>query len=181
MMTLAGCTVQLVSDYDDQIDSGLTQANTDITAFVTKMGQAAGTPAGEYAQNKDFYPTEAAKLSSIRVRAEAHRALHSCPTTAVIKSAVMSQLPQQPVSGPTSTLTPQQVIDKIPQDDCGVLLIVLIQDAFGDLQAFHQAQGARGIPASATGPILSGGLGSLLHSAIQVEIAKKAGTTTGVK
>lgn len=179
LLSLAACTVRLVSDYDDQIDSGLTQANTDITAFVNKMADAAGTPDGTYSKNKDFYTTEKAKLSTIRVRAEAHRALNICPTTAVIKYAITTNMPQQPPSGPGPGMTAQEVLAKLPQDDCEVVLISLIQDAFGDLETFHMAQGPKGIPPSARDPILVGGVGSLIHSAIQVEIAKKSGTTAG--
>jgi len=179
LLLSTACTVHLVSDYDDQIDSGLTQANTDITAFVNKMVDASGTPAGQYSQNKDFYTSESAKLSSIRVRAEAHRALNSCPTTVVVKYAVISSMPQQPANGPIPMLTAQQVIAKLPEDDCGVVLISLIQDAFGDLQSFHIAQGTKGIPASARDPILTGGLGSLIRSAIEVEVATKSGKSAG--
>jgi hypothetical protein len=179
LASLTACTVHLVSDYDDQIDLGLTQANTDITAFVVKMTDEAGTPDGTYNNNKDFYISEKAKLGSIRVRAEAHRALNSCPTTAMINNAVIANMPQQPPSGPVPAMTPQEVLKKLPQDDCEVVLISLIQDAFGDLETFHMAQGQKGIPPSARDPILVGGLGSLIHSAIQVEVAMKAGKSLG--
>ena len=179
LLSLTACTVHLVSDYDDQINSGLTQANTDITAFVDKMTGAAGTPDGTYNNNKDFYTLEKARLSSIRVPAEAHRALNSCPTTVVIKDAITTSMPQQPPSGPIPAMTPQQVLARLPQDDCEVVLISLIQDAFGDLETFHMAQGQKGIPPSARDPILVGGVGSLIHSGIQVEIAMKSGKYPG--
>ena len=179
LVLAAACTVHFVSDYDEQIDSGLTQVNTDVTAFVAKMTDNAGKPAGTYENNKDFYISEKAKLSTIRVRAEAHRALNSCPSTAVISRAVMASIPSQPTGGPLPTVTAEQVIAKLPQDDCGVVLISLIQDAFGDLETFHAAQGPKGIPASARDPILVGGIGSLLRSAIQVQVATKSGKTSG--
>jgi type III secretory pathway lipoprotein EscJ len=36
LLVLAGCSVHLVSDYEEQIDNGLTQLNTDVAVFVTK-------------------------------------------------------------------------------------------------------------------------------------------------
>ena len=33
----SGCSIQLVSDYDEQIDNGLSQLNTDVAVFVTRM------------------------------------------------------------------------------------------------------------------------------------------------
>ena len=178
LLPLTSCAVHLVSDYDDQIDTGLTQANTDITAFVLRMSNEAGTSAGEYSQNREFYTSEAAKLSSIRVRAEAHRALNSCPSSAIIQSAVKTSVPPDPPAGPT-VASAQELLAKLPQDDCEVVLISLIQSAFADLERFHNAQGPKGIPASAQEPILKGGIGSLIRSGIQIEVALKSGKIAG--
>ena len=167
-LLLTACTVKLVSDYDDQIDSGLTQLNTDVTAFVNKMIQAANTPAGTWANNKDFYTTQEAKVDTLIVRAEAHKALNSCPSTGVVAAAVKA-------AAPTSEAT--KYIDKIPQDDCSVVLLKLVKQGVVDLETFHKAQGSAGIPAAAHDPLLVGGVGSLIHSAITVEIAKKSGQT----
>jgi len=75
-LALAGCSVHLVSDYDEQIDSGLSQLNTDLAVFVTKMINAAGTPAGTYNYKKDdaypnreFYATQEGKLDTLIARA----------------------------------------------------------------------------------------------------------------
>src|SRR5207244_6485909 len=88
-LALAGCSVHLVPDYDEQIDNGLTQLNTDATVFVSKMVNAAGSAAGTYNYkkddaypNKDFYATQEGKLDTLIVRAQAHKALDQCPSTA---------------------------------------------------------------------------------------------------
>jgi len=165
---LIACSVQLVSDYDEQIDTSLSQLNTDLTTFVVKMIGAAGTPKGTYDANKEFYITEEAKVQTIEVRTEAHQILNSCPSTDLIKSALAH-------SGANGA----QYEGQIPQGDCGVVLISLVEKGFEDLEAFHRAQGPRGIPKSSQGPILVGGLGSLIKSAIIVEIAKKGDRTPG--
>jgi hypothetical protein len=162
------CSVQLVSDYDEQIDTSLTQLNTDLTTFVVKMTAAAGTPQGTYDANKDFYVTEEAKVQTIKVRAEAHQVLNSCPSTDLIKSALAH-------SGANAA----QYEGQIPQGDCGVVLISLIEKGFEDLETFHREQGSKGIPKSSQGPILVGGVGSLIKSAIIVEIAQKGNKTPG--
>ena len=179
-----GCAVHLVSDYDDQIDAGLSQFNTDVTAFVNNMIANAGQPAGTYDANKDFYTTEEARIDTLIVRAEAHKALKSCPSTDAIKAAVTATLPKATpaAAGPLVVPDVASVLAQIPQNDCSVVLLTMVKQGLTQLQTFHMAQGALGIPAAAHDPILVGGLGSLIHAAITVEIAKKTGgSVTGGK
>lgn len=157
---LSACTVHLVPDYDDQIDNGLSQLNTDTTAFVNKMIKAYGTPDGKWEKNQDFYNSEDAKIDTLIARAEAHKVLGNCPTADAMASALSELSPGLLQQYP------------IPQnDECSVILLQEIKAAFVDLEAIHKVQG--GIPASMHDLILVGGLGSLIHSAIVVEIAKK--------
>jgi hypothetical protein len=177
---LAACPIHLVSDYDDQIDSGLTQLNTDVTTFVNKMISLSGTPAGTFAQNKDFYATESAKIDTLIVRAEAHRVLKSCPSSDLITASVKKSIPATPPAGngpPPPSVS--DVLAQIKSDDCSVVLMNLVKTGFGQLQQFHEAQQNLGIPQAAHDPILVGGLGSLIHTAMTVEIALKSGKTVG--
>jgi hypothetical protein len=181
---LCSCAIHLVSDYDDQIDTGLSQLNTDVTAFVNKMIANAGQPAGVYDSNKDFYTTEEARVETLIVRAEAHKVLNSCPSTDAIKAAVTAAFPKAgaPASSPIPLPDVASVLAQIPKDDCSVVLLTLVKQGVGQLETFHMAQGSKGIPAAAHDPILVGGLGSLIHAAITVEVAKKTGgSVTGGK
>jgi len=128
VLLVASCSVTLVSDYDEQIDSGLSQLNTDITAFVNKMIDQAGTPQGTWASNKDFYTTQEAKVDTTVVRAQAHRALGSCPSTEVVTAAISSAVPASDVS---------KYVGQIPKDDCSVVLLQLVKSGVTDLEAFH--------------------------------------------
>jgi hypothetical protein len=172
-----GCSIQLVSDYDEQIDNGLTQLSTDVAVFVTKMINVAGTPAGAYNYkkddaypNKDFYATQDGKLDTLIVRAQVHKALDQCPSTAVVVRAVASAVPPGEVARYSA---------QIPKDDCSVALLQLVKGGMGDLRKFHEAQGSAGIPQVAKDPILVGGVGALIRAAITVEVAKKTGAKTG--
>jgi hypothetical protein len=172
-----GCSIQLVSDYDEQIDNGLSQLNTDVAVFVTKMINVAGTPAGAYNYkkddaypNKDFYATQDGKLDTLIVRAQVHKALDQCPSTAVVERAVASAVPPGDVARYSA---------QIPKDDCSVALLQLVKGGMGDLRKFHEAQGSAGIPQVAKDPILVGGVGALIRAAITVEVAKKTGAKTG--
>ena len=172
-----GCSIQLVSDYDEQIDNGLTQLNTDVAVFVTKMINVAGTPAGAYNYkkddaypNKDFYATQDGKLDTLIVRAQVHKALDQCPSTAVVERAVASAVPPGEVARYSA---------QIPKDDCSVALLQLVKGGMGDLRKFHEAQDSAGIPQVAKDPILVGGVGALIRAAITVEVAKKTGAKTG--
>jgi hypothetical protein len=163
---LAGCAPQLVSDYDDQIDTGLSQLNTDVSAFVLKMNSVAGTQAGTYAANQDFYINEEAKIDTLIVRAQAHRVLNSCPSVGVTAAVLAKTAAGSDV---------QKYVAAIPKDDCSVVLLQELKQAFVDLQTFHQANGMGGIPAQADARILDGGIGALIRAGITVEIAKKSG------
>ena len=66
------CHVKFVSDYDDKLDSAVTDVHTSISDFLTRMAEDSGTPAGTYAKNKGFYSETLATLASIRMRAEAN-------------------------------------------------------------------------------------------------------------
>jgi hypothetical protein len=176
-LALAGCSVHLVSDYDEQIDNGLSQLNTDVAVFVTKMINVAGTAAGAYNYkkddaypNKEFYARQEGKLDTLIVRAQAHKALDQCPSTALVQRAVASAMPRSEVARYSA---------QIPKDDCSVALLQLVKDGMGDLRKFHEAQGNAGIPQVAKDPILVGGVGALIRAAITVEVAKKTGAKTG--
>jgi hypothetical protein len=177
-LALAGaCSIHLVSDYDEQIDNGLTQLNTDVAVFVTKMIDVAGTPAGAYSYkkddaypNKEFYAIQEGKLDTLIVRAQAHKALDQCPSTAVIERAVTAAVPRSELARYSA---------QIPKDDCSVVLLQLVKDGIGDLRKLHEAQGSAGIPSVARDPILVGGVGALIRAAITVEVAKKTGAKTG--
>jgi hypothetical protein len=173
----SGCSIQLVSDYDEQIDNGLTQLNTDVAVFVTRMINVTGTPAGAYNYkkddaypNKEFYAAQEGKLDTLIVRAEAHKALDQCPSTALVQRAVAAAMPRSEVARYSA---------QIPKDDCSVALLQLVKDGMGDLRKFHEAQGSAGIPQVAKDPILVGGVGALIRAAITVEVAKKPGAKTG--
>jgi hypothetical protein len=172
-----GCSVHFVSDYDEQIDTGLTQLNTDVAVFVTKMINVAGTPAGAYNYkkddaypNKDFYATQDGKLDTLIVRAQVHKALDQCPSTAVVQRAIALAVPASELARYSA---------QIPKDDCSVVLLQLVKGGVGDLRKFHEVQGIAGIPQAAKDPILVGGLGTLIRAAITVEVAKKTGAKAG--
>ena len=67
-----GCgPVRLVSPYDEQIDSGTSQAHTEIAEFVAKMALVAGKPGGTYESDANFYAELTAKVSTLKLRAAA--------------------------------------------------------------------------------------------------------------
>jgi hypothetical protein len=167
---LAACAPKLVSDYDDQIDTGLSQLNTDVSVFVLKMNAAAGTQAGTYDANTDFYIDEEAKIDTLIVRAQAHRVLNSCPSVG-LTAAVLAKV--------AAGAEAQTYVAAIPKDDCSVVLLQELKAAFVDLQSFHDKNGMLGIPAAADARILNGGIGSLIRAGITVEIAKKSGGKVG--
>jgi hypothetical protein len=66
----SSCSVKFVSDYDEKLDSAVTDLHTTLDAFLIKQAAESGTPAGEYDNNQEFYANTEAAISSIRMRAE---------------------------------------------------------------------------------------------------------------
>ena len=69
-LSSGSCSVRFVSDYDEKLDSAVTDLHTRIDVFLIKVGAESGTPAGEYDNNQEFYVDTQAAISSIRMRAE---------------------------------------------------------------------------------------------------------------
>jgi hypothetical protein len=172
-VALAGCShIQLVAPYDAATDIELGAMLQDTTTFVSKMVTNAGTPAGEYAQNTDFYDTMAGRVVLMAARAEADRVRNNCPPTKAMAQALdFVRLPADL----------RQKIGTPPQGDCDVVLMTLLQQQFQNLRAFHKAQGALGIPAVATGPLLEGGIGATLRAAMAVQRVKRPANQGGTR
>ncbi len=163
---VAGCTsIRLVPAYDEQIDAGLTALYGDTSAFIDRMIGSAGTPAGGYDANRGFYDNADARVAALVVRAEAHRVLKDCPSSAIVTRALDSARIPAEVRGAIGTL---------PADDCQVVLMRLIGTGFQTMRQIHQLRGSRGLPPEARDQFLTGGVGAQLRAAITVEIAKRA-------
>ncbi|MGE5604920.1 MAG: hypothetical protein ACM3YE_04420 [Bacteroidota bacterium] len=67
---IAGCSVKLISDYDQLIDQYATQLQGEIETFLIKMERSAGTPEGGYAGNMGFYDRIQGTLTTLLLRAE---------------------------------------------------------------------------------------------------------------
>ena len=166
--SIAACTpVRYVSAYDEQIDHGLTQLYADTRQFVDRMISLTGRPEGTFEPNADFYQNAIARVDAFTARAEANQALDHCPSTQLITRALAAAgLPE----------AVRQQVGSLPEGECQVVLFRLMRGGFEDMRRFHQAQGRRGIPEVARGPLLDGGVGSLIRGAMAIEIAKRSGS-----
>jgi hypothetical protein len=77
IVAMTGCTVTLVSDYDDTFDQQATTAQKDVDALLTKIaGNVSAndpTRTGEqYAADKDAYAKIHGDIDAMKVRAAAH-------------------------------------------------------------------------------------------------------------
>lgn len=71
VLVMSGCSVKLISDYDEFTDKAVVALHRKVDAFLRKMEDNAGFPAGTYAKNKEFYQEVMVDLSSMRMRASA--------------------------------------------------------------------------------------------------------------
>jgi hypothetical protein len=69
-LLLTGCpTVQFVSDYDEEIDRGITAFQKQIERHLAVMERAVGTPAGDFSRSEELYETLIIDLSLLKTRA----------------------------------------------------------------------------------------------------------------
>ena len=71
LIALSGCSVKLVSNYDENTDKAVTQLQKDFEKFFLTVDNQAGTPECEYENHKQFYIDSNVAISSIEVRAKA--------------------------------------------------------------------------------------------------------------
>lgn len=71
VLAAGGCTVRLISDYDETIDRSASQLQKEMDSFLTQMETDEGD-AVTYGANRSFYPYYATEVRAVLVRAQAH-------------------------------------------------------------------------------------------------------------
>ncbi|MFZ2643127.1 MAG: hypothetical protein WA117_19190 [Verrucomicrobiia bacterium] len=71
-LALAGCmSVQLIADYDQKIDDGVTALQKKTETFLVALERTCETPEGAYARHVPFYDEVKVDLAALQVRADA--------------------------------------------------------------------------------------------------------------
>ena len=68
---LSGCSIQLVSKYDENTDKAVTKLQKDFESFFVTVDSQAGLPECKYDNHKKFYQNSKVAISAIDVRARA--------------------------------------------------------------------------------------------------------------
>lgn len=71
VLAAGGCTVRLISDYDETIDRSASELQKEMDAFLTDMENGEGESV-MYGVNRGFYPYYATEVRAVLVRAQAH-------------------------------------------------------------------------------------------------------------
>ena len=71
LIFLSGCTVKLVSSYDENTDKAVTQLQKDFETFFVTVESQSTKPECEYDNHKEFYQDSKVAISAIEVRAKA--------------------------------------------------------------------------------------------------------------
>jgi len=69
--TLSGCSIKLISSYDENTDKAVTQLQKDFETFFVTVDYQAGTPDCKYVNHRKFYQHSTIAISAIEVRAKA--------------------------------------------------------------------------------------------------------------
>lgn len=67
----SGCTVKLISTYDENTDKAVTQFQKDFETFFVTVESQAGLPECKYENHKKFYMNSKVAISAIEIRARA--------------------------------------------------------------------------------------------------------------
>lgn len=161
---LQGCAVELISSYDEPIDKGVTEFNENFLKFTAQMNQKARTPAGTYQSNITYYDTWNAKLETLKIRAIARAPTQGCSGKQTFKGLMPQGLAAFEATASSGT-------EESAQGDCTAILLALLEEQFRNFAAFHEAQGAIGIPAQARAPVEL--IEINVRSIMYVELAKK--------
>ena len=70
-LTVSGCSIRLIADYDQKIDDGVTALQKKTEAFLIKLERTCQKPEGEYSNHISFYDEAKVELSALQVRADA--------------------------------------------------------------------------------------------------------------
>jgi hypothetical protein len=70
-LTVSGCAIRLIADYDQKIDDGVTALQKKTEAFLIKLERTCQKPEGEYSNHISFYDEAKVELSALQVRADA--------------------------------------------------------------------------------------------------------------
>ena len=140
-LSLAACTVRLVTPYDQVIDNGLVSFNKAFLQFMAEVKNRIPGADGSYAKSVSFYNTQQAGIGTLIQRAHARDPDGSCSGSEVteqavqnINSIVIPKLPQQ-TSGSQRTAAGSSG----ESGSCISILLINIQDQLTDTACFHQA------------------------------------------
>ncbi|WP_273022775.1 hypothetical protein [Rheinheimera sp.] len=71
VLLLSGCTVKLISSYDEKTDNAITALQKEMTQFFLAVEAQAGLPECKYSNHTQFYQQAKIALSAISVRVKA--------------------------------------------------------------------------------------------------------------
>lgn len=71
LIALSGCSIKLISSYDEKTDNAVTQLQKDIETFFVTIDSQAGLPECKYENHTNFYQDSKVAISAIEVRARA--------------------------------------------------------------------------------------------------------------
>ena len=71
VLTLTGCSVKLISSYDERTDQNVTALQKKVATFFVKVGSQVGLPECKYDNHVNFYQETKVDISAIEMRARA--------------------------------------------------------------------------------------------------------------
>jgi hypothetical protein len=106
LLAATGCSVTLISAYDEQIDHSATTLQKEMDTFLTSIETAPDSVSGSYEHNRGFYSGYGVELRGLLVRAQSHDKNELSTKQIELMADNLEELRKSHASGP---LTPEAV------------------------------------------------------------------------
>jgi len=124
VLALSGCTVKLISSYDEKTDNAVTTLQKDMTQFFLTVESQTGLPECKYSNHIAFYRQAKVALSAIAVRVKAIEANELTIEQVELLQDSLSSLEQLHQLG---CFTPNQVTNLRTNFDSSITAILKLE------------------------------------------------------
>lgn len=165
LLAIGACQeIRLVTPYDEQLDTGLTEYSEKLNGFLALMPSKFGTPAGVVSANEEFYAERTGQITALLTRAEARDIGKGCLLSNEIRTILRGRVPAE--------IAPAAQNEEGTSEGCTVILLQNIKSQLPDMKEVHEVSG--GINTD-----LAKSLGDIMNQAIRAAQALEQIKRTG--
>ena len=174
LVMLAGCTIRLVSAFDEMVDKGITEFSEQLGGHIKNMKELGGKPEGTYDANFKTYNALEAKLDVLISRAGTTAEGKSCKLEnkvfEQVSRALKARVPAEIQQGDDATSKTASA--------CNARLLIIVRDQLSSIREIHKNTDKCGKNVSCLRPATADSIMAITNQSINavsvVEAAKKS-------